>query len=286
MRALIGLLLMFQCSQSFGLEKSLLWRITSPGNPTASYLFGTVHVICEEDYIWTDAMQRRFDSSKAICFEMNLDDPGLMTEAAMKLIDFTGKTLHDYVRSESDYQILRSFIKDSLKQDLTYAESLKPIGLYFLYTTLSIQAPCKGNTSSYEVTLLQQAKDAKKKIEGLETLQDQLTAIEAIPTDSILQTLIRAAKGARESMEETAQMIAAYKKQDLGKMQEMMSSSKEAGMSDQQTMDKLLHDRNRKWMTPMQQLMNTQSTFFAVGAGHLPGLIKLLRDSGFRVEPI
>ena len=39
----------------------------------------------------------------------------------------------------------------------------------------------------------------------------------------------------------------------------------------------------------MAELMNTQPTFFAVGAGHLAGsvgVIKLLRAEGYKVSPI
>lgn len=285
-RLLLLLTLLSGSSSSYGLEKSLLWKISKPGNRNTSYLFGTIHLICEQDYIWTPQMQRYLDSSKTVCFEMNLDDPGLMTEAAMKLLDFSGKTLHDYFQSETDYQLLRSFIKDTLKQDLSYAESLKPIGLYFLYTTLSIQSPCKGETRSYEITLMQMAKDAGKKIDGLETLEDQLSAIESIPTDTILATLVRAAKGVSEGAEETARMIAAYKKQDIASLQKMLSESREIGQSEQQTFAKLVDERNKNWIAPMQRMIGLESTFFAVGAGHLPGLIKLLREQGYSVEAI
>lgn len=273
-------------SNAFALEKSLLWKISKPGTTQSAYLFGTIHVICDQDYFWTPQMQRCLDSSRQVCFEMNLDDPGLMTEAAMKLIDFSGKTLRDYLRSDADYQLLRSFIQDTLKQDLSYAESLKPIGLYFLYTTLAVQSPCKGETRSYEMSLLQEAKDKGKKIEGLESLDDQLNAIESIPTDTIFATLIRAAKGQSEGQKDTEDMIGAYKKQDIAALQKILAKSGESSGSEAEMLRQLVDNRNKKWLAPMQRQMSEQTTFFAVGAGHLPGLISLLRREGYRLEPI
>lgn len=282
----VCILALWLCStSSFALEKSLLWKISKPGTSGYSYLFGTIHVICEQDYFWTPQMQACFDSSQAVCFEMNLDDPGLMTEAAMKLMDFSGKTLRDYLHSDSDYQLLRSFIHDSLKQDLSYAESLKPIGLYFLYTTLAIQSPCKGETRSYEMSLLQEAKSKGKTIEGLESLDDQLIAIESIPTDTIFATLVRAAKGMRDGNTETQSMIGAYKKQDIAALQKMLAQSGQIG-NDAEMLRNLVDKRNQKWLAPMRRQMSEQVTFFAVGAGHLPGLISLLRREGYRLEPI
>ena len=34
------------------LENSVLWKIEHPDMKQASYLFGTVHLICEEDFKW------------------------------------------------------------------------------------------------------------------------------------------------------------------------------------------------------------------------------------------
>lgn len=51
----------------------------------------------------------------------------------------------------------------------------------------------------------------------------------------------------------------------------------------------MLDGRNIDWLTKMPEMMKTKSTFFAVGAGHLPGdkgVIKLLRDKGYTVKPI
>ena len=51
----------------------------------------------------------------------------------------------------------------------------------------------------------------------------------------------------------------------------------------------LVSDRNRDWMKHILTYINNKSTFIAVGALHLPGedgLIQLLRDAGYTVEPM
>jgi uncharacterized protein YbaP (TraB family) len=61
----------------------------------------------------------------------------------------------------------------------------------------------------------------------------------------------------------------------------------DAGMSSFK--DLLLYRRNKRWIAPMIEFMRKQATFFAVGAGHLPGekgVISLLRQAGFTVEPL
>jgi hypothetical protein len=51
----------------------------------------------------------------------------------------------------------------------------------------------------------------------------------------------------------------------------------------------LLLSRNRSWIAPMGAQMQKESTFFAVGAGHLggpEGVIALLKAQGYTLTPI
>lgn len=51
----------------------------------------------------------------------------------------------------------------------------------------------------------------------------------------------------------------------------------------------LIYNRNIDWVAKMKTIMSSASTFFAVGAGHLPGekgLIALLRNVGYKVEGV
>jgi uncharacterized protein YbaP (TraB family) len=51
----------------------------------------------------------------------------------------------------------------------------------------------------------------------------------------------------------------------------------------------MIHQRNSNWVKQMENKMKMQSGLYAVGAGHLggpKGLIKLLLDKGYLVQPI
>jgi uncharacterized protein YbaP (TraB family) len=53
--------------------------------------------------------------------------------------------------------------------------------------------------------------------------------------------------------------------------------------------DILLYDRNANWSKKLQELMPKNSLVVAVGAGHLPGtkgVLNLLREAGYKVEPV
>lgn len=53
--------------------------------------------------------------------------------------------------------------------------------------------------------------------------------------------------------------------------------------------DALIYNRNADWLKKMPALMAQKPTFFAVGAGHLPGergVLNLLRKAGYTVEGV
>lgn len=263
-------------------DKSLLWKISKEGVAQPSYLFGTIHVICEQDYFWSDAMQKSFDQTSQLCVEMDISNNALSMETAALMMDFTGGTLRDYFSNEADYQLVKKYIEDSLGQSMEIVERMKPVALYMIYSVGLVKGPCK-ETVSYELKLAEKAKQKSNNIVGLETVAEQMEVMESIPTDSIISQMIRIAKGEKSDETETNELIAAYKKQDLNLLNKMIiKSTSESGMDGAVMID----NRNKKWMNPMVKMMNDKSTFFAVGAGHVYGLIQLLRNAGYKVEAV
>lgn len=265
------------------LENSLLWQITKKGTTQKSYLFGTIHVICAEDYFWTQKMQDAFNKSEQLCLEMDLSQKDIDMETAAQLMDFSGTVLKDYFSNAADYELVKNYIEDSLKQDIQVVERLKPVALYMMYSFGLIQAPCKQNTESYELNLVNKAQAGDKKIIGLETISQQLQALESLPTDSIIAQMIQIAKGKKEDHSSSTKLIAAYKQQDLASLNDLiLENEKEVGMNSKI----LLDQRNQNWIPKLAQLMQEKSTFIAVGAGHLKGLIALLRQQGYTVKAL
>ena len=68
-------------------------------------------------------------------------------------------------------------------------------------------------------------------------------------------------------------------------MQEIFTSE-EGGLQGYE--DILVAGRNQNWIPIMREMMNQESVFFAVGAGHLGGIkgvIHLLRLEGYSLRP-
>jgi uncharacterized protein YbaP (TraB family) len=131
---------------------------------------------------------------------------------------------------------------------------------------------------------MRMALKAKKNIEGLETPDQQLMALNSIPNDSVVMELLADVDNFNQTKAEFKQLIATYRSQNLQELYNMITGSNGIG----QDKSILLDDRNVQWIGKMQQMMQQNPTFFAVGAGHLwgdKGLITLLRNKGYTVGP-
>jgi uncharacterized protein len=262
-------------------DRSLLWRISGKQLTKPSFLFGTIHMICASDYLWTQKMQESLTKSEKVCFEMDLDDPTVMMEVATGLLDKSGKKLEDYFTPEQ-YTLLSRYIKDSLGMDIAMFAQMKPVALQSIIGTAGLNCP---NPVSYEDSIMKTAVKDKKEILGLEEPQEQLDVLESMPVDSVIKELMDQIANVKENDSQYTQLIKAYKEQDLPGLFTLITSSKDLG----DEMGLFLDDRNKKWISRISDKMKHASVFFAVGAGHLygrNGVINLLRKQGYTVEPL
>ena len=263
-------------------DKSLLWQISGKELLKPSYLFGTIHMICPDDYVWTSRMKKSFDNSDKICLEMDLDDMNVMMQITAGLMDHSGKKLKDYF-TPGQYKLLSTYIKDSLGMDIALFENMKPVALQ---TIISSKNAACASPVSYEDSLMKTAVKAKKEILGLEEPKEQLDALESIPVDSVIKDVLDAIGNTNKTDDtEYANLITAYKNQDIPRLYSLITASKELG----EDMGVFLDERNKRWINRMEEKMKPSSVFFAVGAGHLwgtNGVINLLRMQGYKVEPL
>jgi uncharacterized protein YbaP (TraB family) len=262
-------------------NKSLLWRITGKGLKQPSYLFGTMHLICPDDYVWTDAMKRSLAACGQVCFELDMDDPDAMMEASGGFMSTDGKKLQDYFTAEQ-WKRLSQFMRDTIGADISQMQMMKPMVLESLLTAKSVDCAFP---ISYEANIMEQAQKAKQNVVGMEEVQEQVAVINSLPDDSVVAALMQTIDSFSTAKAEYAKMLAAYKQQDLPALFEQIKASKEL----QDELGAFLDDRNKKWIPRMAKMMVRQPTFFAVGAGHLwgeAGVIDLLRTAGYTVVPV
>ncbi len=267
-------------------NKTLLWQISGNGLEIPSYIYGTIHLLCEEDAILSDSLVYAIENTDRVYMEVDLDNLFEMFGALRQMKMRNDTTLKDLLTPEEYIQV-KNFI-ESKKSILPFSvlETYKP--LLASSTLLESGLPC-GIPVAMEQIIMKEAKQRGKSIEGLETMSYQMSIFDSIPYKIQAEQLLKYTKSTGDKSEaekELNEMMEAYKDQDLEKLEAIIRKS-ENGMEKYENL--LLFNRNRNWVKKLKTILQDKSVTIAVGAGHLPGeqgLINLLRKEGFKVRPI
>ena len=263
-------------------DKSLLYEISGNGLAQPSYLYGTIHIICKDDFVMNEATKQKFSEAQQVYLEIDMDDPKMMPEMMKSMYMTDGSTLKTLM-SEADYQKVSQFFKDSLKTNIGMMDKMKP----FVLSSMTIPKLIACPSQSYEETFVKMAKNENKEVLGLETVQEQFGALDKMGMKKQADLmLVKMVENWNEGKQELKQLITDYKNQDVEAMLEDMEKSK---TMDAEFEEDLLATRNQNWIPKIQKIAKEKPTFFAVGAGHLggkKGVITLLRESGFTVKAI
>lgn len=285
----IILLLLLLYSSAFSVqaqEKTLLWRISGNGLSKDSYLFGTMHKICEEDYFWTDTMKKYFHRSDRVCFEIDLDNPFLLLSTVKSMQSVDGRTLKDLF-TPKDFARLSTYFKRANGYDIMLFNQVRPSVLMLLLETDYVNCLA---FKSYEDEIKKEARKFKKSILGLETVEEQFAAVADV-TDKEVVTYVMNIVNGQYLNDKSHQLLyghitALYKMQDIQALYSLVGIDSSELFD---TKEMVLDFRNKNWIPKFKTYSKDKSVFYAVGAGHLAGeagLISLLRKEGYQLDPL
>ncbi len=266
---------------SFAQEaNSLLWKVSGKDIRKPSYIFGTIHMLPEDKYFFTDKMQAALTSSDVLALEVDMDVPlAEQMKIAGEMIMPDGKTWADYMTAD-EYALVKSAFVDSLgfkEKKVDKYSKIKPI-----YVSGLILSELLGKVKMYEKELTSLAKKEKKTIIGLETFQEQMEIVGSIPLEDQIQDL----KTTTASMvRDYNEMLDAYVSQNLAELEKVTKNDE--GFDKMEA--KLLTERNDRWIKAIQEKLASTPTFYAVGAMHLvgeKGLLEQLKAAGYSVEAV
>ena len=283
----IGLAQNKKAAPAAATENTLLWRISGKNLSKPSYLFGTMHMLCGDDIALSDSLKRAIAASDNVYLELQMDNMFEMI-GAMQHMSMKGDTTLADLLTKQEYQKVKTYFEEN--------SSILPFGMLqkfkpMLAASLIAQQESKGaceNMVAMESLIMEEAKEADKKIKGLETMDFQLSIFDKIPYKLQAKQLYQMiAKSADTSgKDELAELTRIYRSQQLDKLGEMTMKE---DMGIKNFTELLLYGRNEAWAKKLNELMPDKSLVVAVGAGHLPGkkgVINLLRQAGYKVEPV
>jgi len=263
------------------LEKSLLWKISGNGLEKPSYLFGTMHAVCEINF--DDNLKKALEETSQMYLEIDMDDPTLQATMMKGMMMKDGVTMSSLM-TEEEATIVDSFLKENVSVSMKMVDKFKPFMISSMFIPKLLECPMK----SIEMELVKISKEQKEEVYGLETIADQLTVFDKIPYKTQVEELVKTAKDNMvKDKAELQKMLVIYEEEDIEGMLDIMDESENKKSADFN--DILLNDRNANWIPVIEKVSSEQPTFYGVGAGHLAGekgVIKLLRKKGYTVEAV
>lgn len=258
-------------------EKGLLWEITGKGIKK-SYLYGTIHIPDAKVKAYDRIVEDKLKGSKAFAMELVVDEIYQMSLAQSMMMT---ESLQDILSAE-DYAKVSKLVKEKTGQDMSLMNHIKP---FMLYTMLSEGKVEVSEGEALDLEFLKLARAEKKKILGVEKVEEQLAAINSISLKDQGKMLMDMLSDTSSGDGEMDALLSIYLSQDLDAMVNLAADP----TLPKEIAQNFLVGRNKVMAERITAMMKEQSTFVAVGAAHLggpDGVIALLRKAGFTLTAV
>lgn len=263
-------------------QNALIWEVSGNGLEKPSYLFGTIHVICPDDFFIPEHLPEKLKSCEQLFLEIDMSDPGLMQKMQAGMINPQMKNIKADLSAE-DLKVVDESLVKAMGAGIDQMGILKP---WALSTMLSIKLglDCQ-QPAQYETEVMKLANANEMPLKALETVEDQLAMFDKIPYEEQLQLLVDGAKDVEGNKLLFKKMVETYKAQDIDALYKFILEQDEMEDFGEFLLDK----RNENWIPIITKAMGEKPSFIAVGAGHLggeKGVISLLKAKGYTVEAV
>lgn len=335
---LISLLFLvtFFFTSSFA-NAQLLWEISGNDLSQKSYLFGTVHVGDERVIDYASNVYPYMDNSLTVAGELDLN---FMTSilAISYVMSPRDSTLSKLLTKE-EYQEIKPYLSKKIGELAPFLDMVRPVFIMAMLEereqerqAKSTHEPKKEEGTTVEkfppldMYLQNRAREHEQKVIGLETVKEQMNALNSTPIQEqareLYNYIVEKNKAQSNHQNETQdsikidvaiekndttlveikktsnpmeKLISLYLSENIELLHEQISSEFE-----KETYQSLIVRRNIQMVKRMEEQMKQESTekteksakntiFAAVGAGHLggkEGMINLLKEAGYTLRPI
>jgi uncharacterized protein YbaP (TraB family) len=237
-----------------------------------------MHLATDEAYTFADLATQYIHKVAIYAAEMDLDEAANQNMSIYLTLP-EGTRFSSFFRPHQ-YERYRKMILKAFQKDILLMESYTPFFLTNYLTELTLLSRRDLPLDHY---LWNFARQAGKKLEGVESFDDQVRILQQIPIEfqlSSFKTSMRNISAFRKKIDRINRLYAQgdveniYKmsKRSMGKLRKLM-----------------LYDRNIYMTNRICQISEKGPCFIAIGAAHISGskgVISLLKKSGFRFKKI
>lgn len=263
---------------------SLLWEITGNGLTQPAHLYGTIHILPADDFMFTETLDSYLENATSLMLELDLGDQAVMDAANSRSMLPNPNDADELYTAEQEQKLANFCIEFQI--NWTQINTMKPFAIEGYLGSQALQANYPNN-EGYDSYLYQKAIALDIPIVGAEPASYVMTYVDKIPVEDQVASLIRfidfynddqtAFYGSFEHLVDT------YLEQDPEVLRDLTVQD----LPSQDYVDAILDDRSAYWVPAIMDGLSGR--FVAVGAAHLggsKGLIALLRAEGYTLQPV
>jgi uncharacterized protein YbaP (TraB family) len=265
---------------------STLWRIQ--GDHNVVYLLGSVHILPSSAYPLKPALQRAFNESQRVVFEINLGS--VTTQDVTQEFKRTGfyppgETLAQHVSPGTSAILQRTLPR--LRVSWESVQRFRPWFLAELLSSRYLEAVGFHADLGIDEYFYRQAHARRKEVQGLETLRDQAQILSGF-TDRQSEEYLRSTLAGLPAYSALLRVvITAWQNGQVDLLDRLLNQNER---TDPRAFHLLFADRNAKWLPAIEGFTHgRENVLVVVGTGHLvgsDGVVETLRRRGYYVRQL
>jgi uncharacterized protein YbaP (TraB family) len=268
----------------------LLWKVADADNTV--YLLGSFHLLKPDDYPLPAEIDRAFDDAESLLFEI---DPAVMTapDTPARIQAYMGYGDEALTLGNVLPKATRERLETLVKASGGSMQALEPLEPWAVSMGLVLgvaQGMGFRPDLGLDRQLMARASEVGKPAGGLETIDAQMQAMDAVPRAEQVQSLDEFVRDPRKAVQQLDQMHAWWRTGDVVRLDgEMRVEMAEKTPASYQLLDVA---RNQAWLPQIEARLQApagQDTLVVVGSLHLlgsDGLVEQLRGRGYTIERI
>lgn len=265
-------------------EQSALYKIEGNGLTEPSYLFGTINFLPQFGYFLPNEVKLAIEQSEVYVNKLSLKRKVQRQFNEAVKIPNEG-SISAYLNTEEEEQ-LKSIIEKYGGKNQAYQNfysHLQPVILVTSVTALTLQ----NNVTYPERELEDIAKSNKLKFVSLSNVNEEINAFQQFPIEEQAKSLSYMVTDFKQHIKDYKRLVRSYHKEQ--NLEEVERITLKATNNNQAFKNAYYDDRTKNWLPQIEKLINSKSSFIALGVPHLvgdEGAIKLLLDKGYTVTPV
>lgn len=264
--------------------RAFMWKAT--GRESVVYLVGSVHLLTKDFYPLSPALDAAYKDSDLLVEEVDMAEM-LAPTAQMALLSrglLPGDQSLEKVLTPTTYALLNKRL-GSLGAPIEALRRMKPWMIALTIEAMEWQKAGFDASLGLDKHFYDQASSDGKAVQGLETVEYQISRFDEMPMELQDHLLAETIKGIDTEQANLAKLMTSWRDGDAPSVERIVLKDLQ---SEPQLYQRLLVERNRNWLPKLDALFSRKGhAFVVVGAAHLvgpDGLLALLKSKGYTVE--